>query len=465
MPHRYELLALLGAGGMGKVYRARHRGLDKLVALKLLDPRLAKDGEVMRNAERFDREARAIARLDHPGCVRIYDHAAGFFAMELLDGPTLAAVLDEQGQLPIARARAIADDLLGALAHAHAHGVLHRDLKPQNVMLVRRGAVIIDFGLAALHDAAKLTLDGMAFGTPSYLAPERLHGAPHDARADLYAVGVMLYEMIAGIKPFVGASPEEILRNARARPPRPLRVLRPDVPRARELGAAKHREVLLRDRRGRGRFDQRVARHGDRLIDRRAEVAHAAEQRDVWIRCDLDPALGAVVRQAIERVVRDLDVVVRAADLDPTLDLDPRDHVGAVVIQRAEVDQLAQIRRIGRPAHRAGRVLVERRELAPLLVGALLDAAELEVIAHLGGERRVAVGGIEPLAQRRHATLARRGGIELERAVVRPPLARQLALGPRARATAVDDRERDTARRIDADRLVLVLRIERALDE
>lgn len=234
MPHRYELLALLGAGGMGKVYRARHRGLDKLVALKILDPRLAKHGEVMRNAERFDREARAIARLDHPGCVRIYDHAAGFIAMELLDGPTLAAVLDEHGQLPMARALAIADDLLGALAHAHAHGVLHRDLKPQNVMLVRRGAVIIDFGLAALHDAAKLTLDGMAFGTPSYLAPERLHGAPHDARSDLYAVGVMLYEMIAGIKPFVGASPEEILCNARDRPPRPLRVLRPEVPRALE---------------------------------------------------------------------------------------------------------------------------------------------------------------------------------------------------------------------------------------
>src|SRR3569832_247413 len=89
MPHRYELLALLGAGGMGKVYRARHRGLDKLVALKILDPRLAKDGEVMRNAERFDREARAIARLDHPGCVRIYAHAAGFIAMELLDGHCL----------------------------------------------------------------------------------------------------------------------------------------------------------------------------------------------------------------------------------------------------------------------------------------------------------------------------------------------------------------------------------------
>jgi serine/threonine protein kinase len=234
MPHRYELLALLGEGGMGKVYRARHRGLDKIVALKVLDPRLLKHEAVMRNSERFDREARAIARLDHPGCVRIYDHAAGFIAMEFLDGPTLAEVLDEEGQLPLARALAIADDLLGALAHAHAQGVLHRDLKPQNVMLVKRGAVIIDFGLAALNDAAKLTLDGMALGSPSYLAPERLRGEPHDERSDLYAVGVMLYEMIAGVKPFLGATVEDIMHDALARPPRPLRVLRPEIPPALE---------------------------------------------------------------------------------------------------------------------------------------------------------------------------------------------------------------------------------------
>ncbi|MEP6864060.1 MAG: serine/threonine-protein kinase [Deltaproteobacteria bacterium] len=232
MPHRYELLALIGEGGMGKVYRARHRGLDKIVALKVLDPRLAKHHETMRNAERFAREARAIARLDHPGCVRIYDHAAGFIAMELLDGPTLGTILGQQGQLSIARALAIADDLLGALAHAHAHGVLHRDLKPENVMLVKRGAVIIDFGLAALHDAAKLTLEGLAFGTPSYLAPERLRGEPYDARSDLYAVGVMLYEMIAGLKPFVGSDRREIMRNALDRPPRPLRVLCPEIPTA-----------------------------------------------------------------------------------------------------------------------------------------------------------------------------------------------------------------------------------------
>ncbi|CAN5167335.1 hypothetical protein BH11MYX1_BH11MYX1_35210 [soil metagenome] len=225
MPHRYELLSLIGEGGMGKVYRARHRGLDKLVALKVIDPRVG-------SAERFVREAHAIARLDHPGCVRIYDHAAGYIAMELLDGPTLGAVMDAGGQLPIDQALAIGKDLLAALAHAHLNGVLHCDLKPANIMIVKRGAVIIDFGLAWLHDSAKLTREGMAFGTPSYLAPERLRGDAYDARSDLYTVGVLLYEMLAGAKPFAGATRDEIMRNALDRPPLPLRAMRPGIPRA-----------------------------------------------------------------------------------------------------------------------------------------------------------------------------------------------------------------------------------------
>ena len=225
MPHRYELLSLLGEGGMGKVYRARHRGLDKLVALKVIDPRIG-------SAERFVREAHAIARLDHPGCVRIYDHAAGYIAMELLEGPTLGAVMEARGQLPIDQALAITHDLLAALEHAHLQGVLHRDLKPANIMIVKRGAVIIDFGLAWLHDSAKLTREGMAFGTPSYLAPERLRGDAYDARSDLYTVGVLLYEMLAGDKPFAGATPDEIMRNALERPPLPLRAMRAGIPRS-----------------------------------------------------------------------------------------------------------------------------------------------------------------------------------------------------------------------------------------
>ncbi len=233
---RYEIVAPLGRGGMGTVYRAVHRGLCKHIALKVLD---GTDHEA-----RFDREARAIARLDHPSCVRILDCGRDeadwrpYIAMELLEGPTLAKIVRDEGQLSTGRAVAIARNLLTALAHAHAQGVLHRDLKPENVIVVRKGgaprAVLIDFGLAHVLDEAGLTARGMCIGSPSYLAPERLAGSMYDARADLYGVGVLLYEMLAGEKPFTGASTEEILLRCRERPARPLRAIRRDVSRALE---------------------------------------------------------------------------------------------------------------------------------------------------------------------------------------------------------------------------------------
>ena len=226
---RYEILERLADGGMGQVYRALHLPLCREVALKLLQAHASADF-----AARFEREAHATARLDHPHCVRIVDTGRAserqYIAMELLHGPTLAAALLDERALAVPRAIQIARNLLGALDHAHRLGVLHRDIKPDNVMLVTRGAVIIDFGLACLRDESPVTQIGMCVGSPSYIAPERLLGRPYDARADLYAVGVILYEMLGGSRPFVGASPEEIMQRALARPPRPLRALRDDVP-------------------------------------------------------------------------------------------------------------------------------------------------------------------------------------------------------------------------------------------
>jgi eukaryotic-like serine/threonine-protein kinase len=230
---RYEIVAPLGRGGMGSVYRARHRALGTEVALKLLGDAPIVDGEA-----RFEREARAIAKLDHPSCVRILDYGRTrkhhFIAMQLLEGPTLGQVLAKEGRLSVARATTYARQLAAALDHAHGRGVLHRDLKPENVVVVggragRGRAVLIDFGLAHLHDDAPLTARGMCFGSPSYIAPERLAGAAHDARADLYSLGVLLYELLAGEKPFRGASVVELLEQCRTRPPRPLRAIRDDV--------------------------------------------------------------------------------------------------------------------------------------------------------------------------------------------------------------------------------------------
>jgi serine/threonine-protein kinase len=227
---RYEILAEIGRGGMGRVYRARHTGLAKEVALKVLA------GGPAEYEARFAREARAIARLDHPGCVGVLDHGRSggvpYIAMELLEGQTLAAAI-EQGRFTPERAVSIARQLLLALAHAHGQGVIHRDIKPSNVVLATRGngtrAVLIDFGLAALANELPLTGVGMCLGSPSYLAPERLLGQPHDVRTDLYAVGVVLYEMIAGVKPFAGDSAKETMQLALARPPRPIRAVRRDI--------------------------------------------------------------------------------------------------------------------------------------------------------------------------------------------------------------------------------------------
>jgi len=228
---RYEILASVGHGGMGHVYRARHLGLDKQVALKVLELDSSGDAHA-----RFAREARALARLDHPGCVRVLDHGHGvdgtaFIALDLVDGPTLGSALASAGRFDTARALELTRQILLALAHAHAHGVIHRDLKPDNILLASRGrrVVLIDFGLASLADEAAMTARGMCIGSPSYIAPERLLGQPHDTRTDLYAVGVILYELVAGTRPFARGPPRETMAMAIHRPPRPLRAVRRDI--------------------------------------------------------------------------------------------------------------------------------------------------------------------------------------------------------------------------------------------
>ncbi|MGN6107633.1 MAG: protein kinase domain-containing protein [Kofleriaceae bacterium] len=234
---RYRLEATLGRGGMGLVYRAAHVGLRRQVAVKILHPSLAASSDVR---SRFEREALAVGKIDHPNCVSVYDvgrlpDGSLYLAMELLDGRSLADVLEQEGQLAPGRALHILAGILRGLSHIHAAGLIHRDIKPENVFLIRHGsdedfAKILDFGIAKpmtgksdLDDGVKLTQAGMAFGTPIYMAPEQALGNPMDGRADLYAAAVLAYEMLCGQPPFYSDDKLEVMSMHTAKPVPPMR--------------------------------------------------------------------------------------------------------------------------------------------------------------------------------------------------------------------------------------------------
>lgn len=204
---RYALLEPLGRGGMAVVYRATDTVLGRPVAVKVLSEALARDPAFV---ERFRREALATARLAHPSVVTVFDHGSEgdvrYIVMELVDGPTLADLL-ARGALGLVRTVAIGDAVLAALEAAHAHGLVHRDVKPGNVMLTETGQVkVMDFGIARSADSETLTGSGTVVGSASYLSPEQVRGLTADHRSDLYSLGCVLYEALAGRPPFTGPS-------------------------------------------------------------------------------------------------------------------------------------------------------------------------------------------------------------------------------------------------------------------
>lgn len=205
---RYQVEAVIGEGGMGTVYRIRHVLLGKRLALKALRADLATDGEI---AERFIHEARTAASVSHPGLVQISDFGTlptgqAYFVMELLEGLSLSALLRRYGALSPLRASRIAGQIADAVDVAHVAGIVHRDLKPDNIHLRVTDAgdevKVVDFGLARVAGSARLTRTGIVFGTPHYMSPEQASGETLDARTDVYALGVVLYEMLTGRVPF-----------------------------------------------------------------------------------------------------------------------------------------------------------------------------------------------------------------------------------------------------------------------
>jgi serine/threonine protein kinase len=233
----YELDSELGRGGMGIVYRAKDRRLKRLVAIKLLPPELAFRSEIKL---RFLREAETAAQLSHPNIVPIYsvDERDGlvYFVMALVQGPTLARRMYEDGRMPVNDVRRVLREVADALAYAHGRGVIHRDIKPDNILLDKETgrAMVTDFGIArAIQEGAdsRLTATGVAIGTPAYMSPEQAAGDREiDGRTDLYALGVVGYQMLAGRLPFQAASTASMLMKHITERPAPLRQLRPDCP-------------------------------------------------------------------------------------------------------------------------------------------------------------------------------------------------------------------------------------------
>ena len=238
----YVVLGLIGEGGMGRVYRAEQRALRRTVAVKIIHPHLLSDPTV---APRFLNEARATSKLNHPNVVSVIDfgktdEGLPFIVMEYLRGRPLDHVVAEHGPLPIRRVADIVRQTLAALGEAHAQAIIHRDLKPANIVLdqTRAGrdfAKVLDFGLAKMLEGAAgdrhLTANGLVFGTPAYMAPEQASAAAVDARADLYSVGVILYELLAGRLPFETDSPHRMmLARITHDPPHPTQVARRPVP-------------------------------------------------------------------------------------------------------------------------------------------------------------------------------------------------------------------------------------------
>src|SRR3954468_11811813 len=230
--NRYELGEEIGRGGMADVFLAHDRLLDRRVAVKVLLPEFASDAI---SVERFRREAQAAAGLNHPHIVAVYDWGeeddTSFIVMEYVPGQTLRQIMQSYGSLGPMDAARIAADIADALSFAHAHGVVHRDVKPGNVLVTPQGQVkVTDFGIARAETSEPLTKTGAVLGTATYFSPEQAQGFPLDGRSDVYALGVVLYEMLTGDAPFIASTPVSVAYKHVRETPAPPSSIVPDLP-------------------------------------------------------------------------------------------------------------------------------------------------------------------------------------------------------------------------------------------
>ncbi len=289
---RYELEELVGSGGMSSVYRAHDRMLERKVALKILHSRLGEDDEYI---ERFRREARAVAQLAHPNIVTVIDRGDDegrqFIVFEYIDGRTLKEVVEAGGPLPVDEALRLGAGIASGLAFAHERGIVHRDVKPQNVLLNGDGrAKVTDFGIARSLDVERgVTETGTVLGTSNYIAPEQASGQQVDDRSDVYSLGVVLYELLTGEVPFPGESFVAVAMKHIHEPPPSVLERRPDTPPrlARLVDAMLEKDHTLRPS-----MDEVVAElasirndpesAGETMVLRRRALPATRRRRNAW---------------------------------------------------------------------------------------------------------------------------------------------------------------------------------------
>lgn len=246
---RYELVELIGSGGMAVVYKARCHRLNRYVAVKIMRPELAKNEKFRR---RFQTESQAIAKLSHPNIVGVYDVSrtdhVEYIVMELVDGITLKQYLQDHGPLDAVQAVDFSLQIARALAHAHGKGIVHRDIKPQNILVVNDGVIkVADFGIANLQSEVP-DVENEAIGSVHYISPEQARGLPVDGRSDIYSLGIVMYEMLSGKLPFDGDDDRTVALKHLSAVPTPLREIAPSVPEALEKIVMKAMEASLDNR-------------------------------------------------------------------------------------------------------------------------------------------------------------------------------------------------------------------------
>jgi eukaryotic-like serine/threonine-protein kinase len=382
---KYEVLEELGHGGMATVYRARDRRLGREVAVKVIHPHLRDSQEVV---VRFNAEAKAVAKLRHPNIVDVYDvsepnEADQYLVVALVRGTTLRKLLQERGLMPAEVAGALGLELLAALEHAHGNGVVHRDVKPENVLLERRrpdgpeagehdrprrvSVRLTDFGIAKLLDAQGVTSTGQVLGSPAHMAPEQIEGGEVDARSDVFGAGVLLYECMVGHLPFDGANPAQVLR-------RVLDGVYPEAHREHPPVGASWSKILDRAlaRAPADRFpDASAMRDAIAAELHRLDVEDPARDLEAWIDdpASFDAAYGNKLVDRLCTLAGDArkrgDVLAAAADYNRALALRPHDPSLLRIVagmNRAE--------RRGRALRRVGRIAAAAVGLSALAAAA-----------------------------------------------------------------------------------------------